>query len=88
VVVIVIVTVVLVYFVVFLVCSSSSCVPNVTSFSGLSIFDRTFGIRYRLMKKDCTYWVPVNIVSDAYLPCLFRLLQLPIESVHITTKYV
>jgi hypothetical protein len=39
------------YFVVFLVCSSSSCVPNVASFSGLSIFDRTFGIRYRLMKK-------------------------------------
>jgi hypothetical protein len=51
-----------------------SCVPNVASFSGLSIVDHTFCIRYRLMKTDCTYWVPVNRVSDTYLPYLFRLL--------------
>jgi hypothetical protein len=72
------------YFVVFLVCSSSSCVPNVASFSGLSIVDHTFCIRYRLMKKDCTYWVPVNRVSDTYLPYLFRLLLFHISITRTT----
>ena len=32
------------YSVVLLFCSSSSCVPNVASISGLSIFDCLFGI--------------------------------------------
>jgi hypothetical protein len=32
------------YCVVFLFCFSSSCVPDVASFSGLSIFDCPFGV--------------------------------------------
>ena len=34
------------YCVVFLFCLSSSCVPYIASFSGLSIFDYPFGIRH------------------------------------------
>ena len=37
------------YCVVFLFCFSSSCVPYVASFSGLSIFDCPFGILLRLL---------------------------------------
>ena len=35
--------------VVFLLCFSSYCVPYVISFSGLSIFEDTFGILLRLL---------------------------------------
>jgi hypothetical protein len=38
------------YLAVFLFCLSSSCVPNVVSLSGLSIFDFPFGILRRLLK--------------------------------------
>jgi hypothetical protein len=38
------------YLAVFLFCLSSSCVPNVISLSGLSIFDFPFGILRRLLK--------------------------------------
>ena len=34
--------------IVLLFCFSSSCVPNITSFSGLSLFDCPIGILYRL----------------------------------------
>jgi hypothetical protein len=39
------------YCVVFLFCLSSSCVPYVASFSGLSIFYYPFGILKRLLSK-------------------------------------
>ena len=64
------------YCVVFLFCSSSSCVPYVVSFSGLSIFDCLFRILYRLyiisIKKtiylDSPKYVTFYFGNNCFLP--------------------
>ena len=43
-------------------------------------------LRYCLtfIETTCTYWLSVNIFSDTYLPCLFRLLLFRISITRIT----
>ena len=52
------------YYVVFLLCFSSSSVPYVVCFSGLSIFDYPFGIFYHLYKKYSKYFLSADLLKN------------------------
>ena len=58
-----------------------SCAPYVASFSGLSIFDCTFGILQHLfvlclvypmlpVSLDCPFLIAPSVFSNMYLPCV------------------